>query len=549
MKNGCSCLALFPLVLILAGALPIAAALLVMLQPLSDTFSISHFLASWYLLLHWPGILQSITLSIFSGFAATLISLWLALALCGQVILRQNSHIARVISTAILAIPHIALATGLILLLSPSGWLLRVISPTLTGYSRPPDWLIINDPYALSLTLLLAVKETPFLFLMALNIAGRIDVRRQIQSGVALGYPSTRVWWLLLVPQILRGLRLPVFCVLAFGLSVVDIAILLGPQQPTTLSLQIWQWMTDPALAHQVLATSGTLLLLGITLFSFVLWLMIERAWLRYCRNAHGQRRYKRHMPLRPLWIVGILLTLGSYSVLFIWSIAWRWPFPSALPLQWTFDYWLSSLSQLGTPIINSLLIAGIANLCSLILCVGFLEWQFLRHKITGLWLLLTPLLLPQISLIFGLQHLAAWFDVIGLLPSVIFAHMLFITPYYFLSLSGTWQAFDRRLLYTAQSLGKTPWSCFWYIKIPLLSKPLAISVALGFAVSIGLYLPTLGFGAGRFPTLATETVAYASGIDRRMAAVAALWQTFLPLLGYGLALFIPVTFSRSKQQ
>ena len=234
---------------------------------------------------------------------------------------------------------------------------------------------------------------------------------------------------------------------------------------------------------------------------------------------------------------------------MFIWSIAWRWPFPAALPLQWTFDYWLSSLSQLGTPIINSLLIAGIANLCSLILCVGFLEWQFLRHKITGLWLLLTPLLLPQISLIFGLQHLAAWFDVIGLLPSVIFAHALFITPYYFLSLSGTWQAFDRRLLYTAQSLGKTPWSCFWHIKIPLLSKPLAISVALGFAVSIGLYLPTLGFGAGRFPTLATETVAYASGIDRRMAAVAALWQTFLPLLGYGLALFIPVTFSRSKQQ
>ena len=547
MKNSPFLLALFPVGLFLTGALTILSAFLALTQPLSDISSFDTFIQPWTLLLQWPGLMHSVGLSLWSAIAATLISLWLALALCGQVIQRASGT-ARAISSAILAMPHIALATGLILLLSPSGWLLRLISPTFTGFVRPPDWPIVNDPYALSLILLLVIKETPFLFLMAFNISGRIDVARQMQAGNALGYHSEKVWSLLLVPQILVALRLPLFCVLAFGLSTVDIAILLGPQQPTTLALLVWQWISKPSMGHQSLAAAGTLLLMVITLASFGAWRYAEKVWLTYCRNAYGQRRNTWRMPLTPLWTMGLLLTLGAYAVLFVWSVAWRWPFSSSFPLQWSYDYWLTSVHQLSVPIINSLLIACVANLLGLLLCVGFLEWQFYTRRNTNLWLLLAPLLIPQISLIFGLQHMAAWLDVIGLLPSVIFAHMVFIVPYYFLSLSGAWQTFDSRLIYTAQSLGKSPWTCFWRIKIPLLSKPLALSVALGFAVSMGLYLPTLGLGAGRFPTLATETVAYASGIDRRMAAVAALWQTFIPLLVYGIALFLPFILTRNKK-
>ena len=454
MKNSPFLLALFPVGLFLAGALTILSAFLALTQPLSDISSFDTFIQPWTLLLQWPGLMHSVGLSLWSAIAATLISLWLALALCGQVI-QRTSGTARAISSAILAMPHIALATGLILLLSPSGWLLRLISPIFTGFVRPPDWPIVNDPYALSLILLLVIKETPFLFLMAFNISGRIDVARQMQAGNALGYHSEKVWWLLLVPQILVALRLPLFCVLAFGLSTVDIAILLGPQQPTTLALLVWQWISEPSMGHQSLAAAGTLLLMVITLASFGAWRYAEKVWLTYCRSAYGQRRNTWRMPLTPLWTMGLLLTLGAYAVLFVWSVAWRWPFSSSFPLQWRYDYWLTSVHQLSAPIINSLLIASVANLLGLLLCVGFLEWQFYTRRNTNLWLLLAPLLIPQISLIFGLQHMAAWLDVIGLLPSVIFAHVVFVVPYYFLSLSGAWQTFDSRLIYTAQSLGK----------------------------------------------------------------------------------------------
>ena len=42
---------------------------------------------------------------------------------------------------------------------------------------------------------------------------------------------------------------------------------------------------------------------------------------------------------------------------------------------------------------------------------------------------------------------------------------------------------------------------------------------AVGFAVSAGLYLPTLFAGGGRFVTLTTEAVTLASGGDRRASS------------------------------
>jgi ABC-type uncharacterized transport system YnjBCD permease subunit len=34
---------------------------------------------------------------------------------------------------------------GIAFLLAPSGWILRSLSPWATGFTRPPDWLIVQD--------------------------------------------------------------------------------------------------------------------------------------------------------------------------------------------------------------------------------------------------------------------------------------------------------------------------------------------------------------------------------------------------------------------
>ena len=69
------------------------------------------------------------------------------------------------------------------------------------------------------------------------------------------------------------------------------------------------------------------------------------------------------------------------------------------------------------------------------------------------------------------------------------------------------------------------PDAVFWRVRLPMLFRPVLTAAALGFAVSVALYLPTLLIGAGRWPTVTTEAVALASGGDRRLIGATALVQ------------------------
>src|SRR5690606_4895858 len=107
-------------------------------------------------------------LSILIGLVTTLVSLG---AVAGFVASDLGTvtfaRIRRMISP-LLSVPHAAAAFGLAFLIAPSGLIMRLISPWLTGFDRPPDLLIINDPMALTMMAGLIVKEIPFLFLVML---------------------------------------------------------------------------------------------------------------------------------------------------------------------------------------------------------------------------------------------------------------------------------------------------------------------------------------------------------------------------------------------
>jgi putative thiamine transport system permease protein len=75
-----------------------------------------------------------------------------------------------------------------------------------------------------------------------------------------------------------------------------------------------------------------------------------------------------------------------------------------------------------------------------------------------------------------------------------------------------------------------------WQVKWPLLRSALAAALAVGFAVSVAQYLPTLYVGAGRFQTVTTEAVTLASGGQRALTAAFAWLQWLLPMLMFGLA-------------
>ena len=170
-------------------------------QLLAEGMAASHLA----LLLAQPGLWHSAALSLWIGAASTLGTLLLTALLLAHSNSRAFGLLHRLLSP-MLAMPHVAFAIGFAFLLAPSGWLLRLVSPTLTGFELPPDWQTIRDPLGLGLIALLVFKETPFLLLMAMAAQQPIQLARQQWLGASLGFSAPQIWWSLLL-QIGRASR------------------------------------------------------------------------------------------------------------------------------------------------------------------------------------------------------------------------------------------------------------------------------------------------------------------------------------------------------
>ena len=81
---------------------------------------------------------------------------------------------------------------------------------------------------------------------------------------------------------------------------------------------------------------------------------------------------------------------------------------------------------------------------------------------------------------------------------------------------------------------------------MPMLLRPILIAFAVGFAVSVGEYLPTVFAGAGRLTTLTTEAVALAGGGDRRLIGTLVVLQSILPLILFAIAAAAPFLIRRA---
>jgi putative thiamine transport system permease protein len=505
-------------------------------------------LGAFRALLAWPGLPHAVTLSVVTGLAATLLSV-VVVAIIGAAF--QGTAAFRVIErllSPLLSVPHAAAAFGIAFLIAPSGWLARLLSPWATGWQQPPDWLIVQDPAGIALIAGLVAKEVPFLLLMTIAALPQVAPRRSLTAARALGYGRESAWLMVVFPQVYRQIRLAVYVVLAYGMTVVDMAIILGPNTPPTLSVQITRWISDPDLTLRLQAAAAALLQLALVAGALALWRMGEIAVAGLARRRLAQGRRGRswallRLPAGLAALTCALAVLGGLAGLALWSVAGMWSFPEVLPDALTGRTWSRFGPALVSPALETALIAGAAVAIALVLAIGCLEAEH-RHGLApstrALWLLYLPLLVPQVAFLPGIQTLMLLAGVTSGRGAVILAHVVFVFPYVFLSLSDPFRAWDRRLGATARSLGAGPDAVLWRVRLPMLLAPLLTAMAVGAAVSVGQYLPTLLVGGGRVQTLTTEAVALASGGDRRAIGATALVQTATALLPFVLALALP---------
>ncbi len=550
-----------PLITVALFLAPIVAGLLGTLLPafgwLPAIGGREFTLGPWARLFSAPGIGAAIALTVGTGLVATVLSVVLVFGLCAQLHGRTPGRAGRGLMAPILAAPHAAMAIGLGFLIAPSGWVVRLLSPWLTGWHQPPDIATVQDPYGIALTLGLLVKEVPYLLLMTITALGQVSAARQLEAAATLGYGRTVAWLKLILPQIYPQIRLPIYAVLAYALSVVDMSLILGPGNPPTLSVLALRWFTAPDIRMYFPAAAAALLQLAIVLASILLWRSGETVIAHLGRRwiAQGARR-TRLAPLTRIAAAAVAglagLGLASLIDLGVWSVADGWPFPQLLPKHWSAHTWTRQFSMVAWPLETTLIVAVLASALALLLVLGCLENEQRSGRaatLRALWLLYVPLLVPQIAFLFGAQVLLTVVHLEGSLIAVIWSHLLFVLPYVFLCLAEPWRSLDARYARTALCLGTPPRRVFLRIKLPLLLRPILVAVAIGVAVSVDQYLPTLLVGAGRVVTLTTEAVALASGGDRRITGVFALLQSLIPLAAYALAIGLPARLQFHRRQ
>lgn len=519
-----SLLVALPLALALWGALSEFSAVLNSPKLIADT------VFNWLTPLQ-----QTVTLTLFTA---------LLVGLCSFAVARhllRSRWFSRL--SVVLATPHVAFAVGVMFLLSPSGYLVRLVAALTNTLPTPPAGWPLPEKSLLTLTLVLVLKEVPFMLLMIATQIRQLPAQRWLLQAQSLGWSARRGWWLLLVPELLTRLKLPLAAVIIYTVSVVDIPLLVGPNAPGVLAVvvfeQHYQWGNVAEAATGVwllMSVAGGMLLLN------QLAVVLYRRWAAWARARCNKtsRRFGRSLSrgLAPLLVV---LSAAALLALMAQSLAGRWFYPDLLPNEWHAKRWLTEWPYIAPLLWHSFWVATVSAGLSVIAAVLVLERQRQCQQQQLKLLPLVMLLMPQLLLVLGWQTLLGQGSQGAVL---VWSHAVFGFPYAYLVMQGAWVNFNSRWLYQAQSLGYSYAEAWWRVLLPMLKIPLITAFAMAFSVSIAQYLPTLWLAGGTLPTLTTEAVSIASGGDWRLASVYALMQALLPLF-----LFVLVMSYRQQQR
>lgn len=456
----------------------------------------------WQALLTDPQVPQALAATLISTLIATLGSLFIALV--GVAALWPGKAWQRLSTRlpCLLAIPHVAFATSALLLFAEGGEFYRLCtlcSPQL-------------DRYGVGLGVTLAIKESAFVLWAIYAVLPEERLAQKMVVLRTMGYGRVQGLCWLVLPAIAPALGGVMLAVAAWSLSVVDVAMILGPGNPPTLAVLAWQWLTQGDAEQQTKGTLLCLLLLGLVLLFAALGYVLWRGVKQTMPVEKGQRHPSA--PSRTGALLGVLLPLAGLLSAAVLVVLSRTP-------QGDFG-----------PVMTSLSLGLLSSLIALVAILGWLEWGPQRYT-SWVWL---PLALPALPLVAGQYQLALYLGAEGHYFAVLWGHLLWVLPWMLLVIQPAWRGIDSRQVLIARTLGMPRWKRFWLIKCPLLIRPLLLAFATGFSVSMAQYMPTLWLGAGRYATLTTEAVALSSGGSTPVLAERALGLLVLTALIFALA-------------
>ena len=497
-------------------------------------FNLNYF----YVSSNIPGISKSIILSFFTGFLSTVLALFFSQLIILSIFQSRVYSFIKIIISPLLALPHVTMAIGLLFIFSPSGLLLRIFSPWLTGFERPPNIFIIPDDYGFFLILGLVLKEIPFFILVSISAIEQFGARKFFNLGKSLQHTTFSVWCVLLFPLIYHRIRLIVFIVIAFAASVVDMSLLLAPSTPSTLAIQILQNYQSSEPKSLFIASNLALIQLLVILKLFLIWFLLEKLLsnkylFTFLVNAVS---YKSNLIKYFTFTLILILSILSFLTIissFLWGLGGNWYFPNLLPKNISFEVLTIFFNENKSLILISVFIPLIVSILSCLIVTLWVELTESLNKrnqfLEGLIFL--PLLIPQISFLIGMQSFLIPLNFNNFLLPLIIVELFYVIPYSFIILAPSFRAISKDILKVASSLGKNRFERLILVKIPMIMPTFLLSIAIGMLVSFALYTPVYFIGAGRVTTLTVETLNLSLSGAKRDLGVATIFQIIIPII------------------
>lgn len=195
----------------------------------------------------WAALGLTLYIALTSTLLATGLALVTALAL------RTNSRANRWLTFLYqipLPVPHLVAAAGIVMLLTQSGLVARLLYAA-GGLERPDQFpALIFDRAHVGVILAYTWKEVPFIGLVVLAVLKGVGHQYE-EIAQTLGAGPWQRFRYVLLPLLLPGIVATTVIVFAYLFGSFEIPLLLGQRYPGTLPVAAWRAYIDPDLARR----------------------------------------------------------------------------------------------------------------------------------------------------------------------------------------------------------------------------------------------------------------------------------------------------------
>ncbi len=469
--------------------------------------------------------------SVYSSLAATLLATALALPMAyavARVELPLRGLLCAMSVVPLISPPFIG-AYAWIILLGKNGTITQFVQQT-TGWTLPA----IYGPRGVILAL--ALSYFPYVFLIVQGALAAGDPHIEEAARMA-GASRSRIIRTITLPLALPAIAASMLIVFIKAIGDFGVPSILGGEfqvLPTLIYYQIHGFFNLNA-ASAIAAVNVLLTLLAMLLLG---WVNRKRSHATVGGTASAAAR-STHPGARTAanvycWLV-IFVAVLPQLVIALASFAERWP-GTMLPLSYTFDHYRRVGAQLVQPIVNSLILAGVATA----VCVVFgtvTGYASARGRMRARWALDATIMLPFVlpGLVIGVAYLTAFNSgplvLTGTALILVLAYFTRRVAFVFRTVAAAIAQIDPRLEDASKICGASWATTMRRVLVPLAAPAVLSGAILVFSTLIGEISATVLLYSARWKTVSIAIYELVLGDQLAEASAIGTITTVMTLL------------------